>query len=108
MYNFSDTFQQVHQESLLVWSHLQANFLEEYKIKAIFPIHLQALAFLLCFVRFIIWCTYPDSCSRIKKRWFTKDQDIEHRNKEVDKLNDTPTFVRGKQILKYADCFNIL
>lgn len=102
MINFSDTFQQVHQESEFHWSQLQTDFLEEYSVKTIFPIHLQLLALPVCVVHFVIWCTFPYLCSKIKAQCIkakcmkkNTDTDDDGENRNTDKLNDSPMFVRG-------------
>ncbi|CAC5421434.1 unnamed protein product [Mytilus coruscus] len=95
-----DTFQQVHQESEFHWAQLQTDFLEEYSVKTIFPIHLQLLALPVCLVQFILWCTFPYFYSKVKGRCSKNDQDGDDNymknsfDSETDKLNDNPMFVR--------------
>ncbi|VDI71795.1 Hypothetical predicted protein [Mytilus galloprovincialis] len=105
---YNDTFQQVHQESEFHWAQLQTDFLEEYSVKTIFPIHLQLLALPVCLIQFILWCTFPCFYTKVKRRCSKNNQDGDNNNmknsfdSETDKLNDNPMFVRGKHDL--ADC----
>jgi hypothetical protein len=46
----SNTFQKVHEQQKFHWAELQADFLEEYSVKSIFPIHFQPLVLVACFV----------------------------------------------------------
>ncbi|CAC5385234.1 unnamed protein product [Mytilus coruscus] len=83
-----NTFQKVHQESEFYWSQLQNDFLEEYSVKTIFPIHLQLLVLPVAIVHAILWLNCPcgeilyDSCSRNKE------------GEEVEEVNHRPMFVR--------------
>lgn len=94
VYNFSNTFTEVHKESEFHWSQLQTDFLEEYSVKPIFPIHLQLLALPVCFAHFIIWCTFPYLCSKIKDRCLPKNK--KDSDSDTSKFNNSPMFVRGK------------
>lgn len=79
----SDTFQQVHQVSEFYWSQLQTDFLEEYSVKTIFPIHLQLFALPMFLVHALIWIFIPKLCI---------DDDSK---KDKSTFNSSPMFVRG-------------
>ncbi|VDI33497.1 Hypothetical predicted protein [Mytilus galloprovincialis] len=83
---YSDTFQQVQVQSKFHWSLLQKDFLEEYSLKTIFPIHLQLIALLPCLVHLLIWCF---------RNWSKCCSNEETNNvKKANKLNSSPMFVR--------------
>lgn len=76
---FSDTFNAVQQKSDFYWKQIQTDFLEEYSIKTIFPIHLQLLALpgTICAFIYLLYL----HCRGTPKL----EEHINHR----------PTFVRG-------------
>lgn len=76
---FSDTFNAVQQKSDFYWKQIQTDFLEEYSIKTIFPIHLQLLALpgTICALIYLLYL----HCRGTP----TENQHINHR----------PMFVRG-------------
>ncbi|XP_062601197.1 transient receptor potential cation channel subfamily M member 4-like, partial [Saccostrea cucullata] len=53
---YSHTFEEVHEKSKFYWSQLQTDFLEEFSVKSVFPMHLQLIALPACLVHFILWC----------------------------------------------------
>ncbi|XP_052090013.1 transient receptor potential cation channel subfamily M member-like 2 [Mytilus californianus] len=83
---YSDTFQQVQVQSKFHWSLLQKDFLEEYSLKTIFPIHLQLIALPVCLVHWLIWCI----CNRSKCCSNEEANNVQKANK----LNTSPMFVR--------------
>lgn len=90
MKTFSDTFQQVHRESEFYCLQLQADFLEEFMVKTIFPTHLQLLAIPACFLQFIVWCIH-----KCWKKINGLNPDI-----KVEELDASPMFVRGNNMFK--------
>ncbi|XP_056004039.1 transient receptor potential cation channel subfamily M member-like 2 isoform X2 [Ostrea edulis] len=52
---YSNTFSEVHEKSKFYWALLQTDFLEEYSVKSIFPIHFQLLVVPMCLVHFLFW-----------------------------------------------------
>ncbi|XP_063407910.1 uncharacterized protein LOC134691350 isoform X2 [Mytilus trossulus] len=83
---YSDTFQQVQVQSKFHWSLLQKDFLEEYSLRTIFPIHLQLIALPVCLVHWLIWCirNWSKCCSNEETNNF----------KKAYKLYCSPMFVR--------------
>ncbi|XP_063448007.1 transient receptor potential cation channel subfamily M member 2-like [Mytilus trossulus] len=53
---YSDTYQKVNYACKFHWSQLTTDFLEEYSLETIFPIHLQLLVLPFGLAHFIIWC----------------------------------------------------
>ncbi|CAG2200767.1 TRPM2 [Mytilus edulis] len=96
---YSDTYQKVNDECKFHWAQLQTDFLEEYSIETIFPIHLQLLMIPFCLVHFIIWCG-KYCCLKIRDRRMNEiqngdDHDSSSSNgRERDKLKKNPMFVR--------------
>ncbi|VDI08395.1 Hypothetical predicted protein, partial [Mytilus galloprovincialis] len=94
-----DTYQKVNDECKFHWAQLQTDFLEEYSLETIFPIHLQLLALPFCFVHFIIWCGKYCCLKKRDRRMNTipngDDHDSSSSNeREKDKLKKNPMFVR--------------
>ncbi|XP_071179857.1 uncharacterized protein [Mytilus edulis] len=96
---YSDTYQKVNDECKFHWSQLQIDFLEEYSLETIFPIHLQMLVLPFCLVHFLIWCA-KYCCFRIRDRRMNKIQNGDHHDssssnkREKDKIKKDPMFVR--------------
>ncbi|XP_052074304.1 uncharacterized protein LOC127712112 isoform X5 [Mytilus californianus] len=96
---YSDTYKKVNDECKFHWSQIQTDFLEEYSIETIFPIHLQLLALPFCLVHFIMWCA-KYCCFKIRDRRMNKIQHGDHHDSsyyyesERDKLKKNPMFVR--------------
>ncbi|VDI37294.1 Hypothetical predicted protein [Mytilus galloprovincialis] len=82
---YSDTFQKVHQESEFYWAQIQTDFLEDYSIKTVFPLHLQLLVLPAAIIHAILWF----SGQRYKK---CRGLDCGNRSKST--LNHRPMFVR--------------
>lgn len=106
---FSDTYRKVNDECKFHWSQLQTDFLDEYIVEPIFPIHLQPIALPFFLVHVFIWLTVY-CCFKIKRRL----NKIQHRDThdssnsyERDKSKKYPMFVRGKN-LKNADTIKII
>ncbi|XP_062599328.1 transient receptor potential cation channel subfamily M member-like 2 [Saccostrea cucullata] len=52
---YSNTFSKVHTKSTLYWSQLQTNFLDEFGVKSIFPVHMCLLSLVVCSVYALAW-----------------------------------------------------
>ncbi|VDI08563.1 Hypothetical predicted protein [Mytilus galloprovincialis] len=104
---YSDTFQKVQQESEFYWSQLQTDFLEEYSIKTVFPIHLQLLVLPAAIIHAIIWFFCPFLCCKLFNKCMKDDDDdnyLEDNDDDYDEeddkndkntsLNYYPMFVR--------------
>ncbi|XP_052082915.1 uncharacterized protein LOC127720376 isoform X2 [Mytilus californianus] len=65
---YSDTFQKVHQESEFYWAQIQTDFLEEYSLKTVFPVHLQLLVLPATIIHAILWFICPHLCGKLYKR----------------------------------------
>lgn len=63
---FSHSFNEVQQQSDFYWRKIQTDFLEEYSIKTIFPVHLQLLA-LPGIVFAMMWVIYRKCRSVVPK-----------------------------------------
>ncbi|XP_052082909.1 uncharacterized protein LOC127720374 [Mytilus californianus] len=91
---YSHTFQKVQQESEFYWSELQTNFLEEYSIKTVFPIHLQLLVLPAAIIHALLWFCYS------KLQLYGKCYDNDISNNLDDEfgeeaiLNHRPMFAR--------------
>ncbi|XP_071179495.1 uncharacterized protein [Mytilus edulis] len=97
---YSDTFSKVHEESEFYWSQLQNDFLEEYMLKTIFPVHLQIFAIPAFLLHLIGWmCFY--SYNRIRGKHIKETNDGNY----VGKLNASPMFVR---VFIYNTNFDLL
>ncbi|CAC5386136.1 unnamed protein product [Mytilus coruscus] len=100
VYLSPDTFAKVHEESEFYWSQLQNDFLEEYMLKTIFPVHLQIFAipaFLLHLIGWVCFCSY----NRIRGNYSKETSDGNY----VGKLNASPMFVR---VFIYNTNFDLL
>ncbi|XP_052074333.1 uncharacterized protein LOC127712112 isoform X27 [Mytilus californianus] len=96
---YSDTYQKVNDECKFHWSQLQTDFLEEYSVQTIFPIHLQLLVLPFFLIHVIIWCI-KYCCYKIKNRPLSK---VKHRDDQgssnssddiqVQKRSEHPLFV---------------
>ncbi|XP_071147662.1 uncharacterized protein [Mytilus edulis] len=93
---YSDTFQNVQQESEFYWSQLQTDFLEEYSIKTIFPIHLQLLIIPAIIIHALLWFCCPYLCGKLYRK--CRRDDIYYTMwdefGEEATLNHRPMFVR--------------
>ncbi|CAG2256278.1 TRPM2 [Mytilus edulis] len=96
---YSDTYKKVNDECKFHWSQIQTDFLEEYSIETIFPIHLKLLMLPFGIVHVLVWLTQY-CCFKIKDRRLNK---IEHEDQhdslnsydsERDKWKENPMFVR--------------
>ncbi|XP_071147009.1 transient receptor potential cation channel subfamily M member 1-like [Mytilus edulis] len=87
---YSDTFQKVQKESEFYWAQIQTDFLEEYSIKTVFPVHLQLLVLPATIVHAIFWLSCPHLCGKLYKIY--RDQGFRKRDKKA--LNYRPMFVR--------------
>lgn len=76
---FSDTFNEVQQQSEFYWRQIQTTFFEEYSIKTVFPIHLQLLA-LPGIISAILWFCYSYLRGELSQE---------------EELNHRPMIVRG-------------
>ncbi|XP_071146988.1 uncharacterized protein [Mytilus edulis] len=85
---YSNTFQSVHQESEYYWSQLQNDFLEEYSVKTVFPIHLQLLVLPIAIMHAILWLFCP--CGEILCVTCCGEEERE----EAESVNHMPMFVR--------------
>ncbi|XP_076107440.1 uncharacterized protein LOC143075763 [Mytilus galloprovincialis] len=96
---YSDTYQKVNDECKFHWAQLQSDFLEEYSLETIFPIHLQLLVLPFCLVHFIIWCA-KYCCFKIRDPRMNKIRNGDHHDSsssnksERNKLKKNPMFVR--------------
>ncbi|VDI25426.1 Hypothetical predicted protein, partial [Mytilus galloprovincialis] len=97
---YSDTYQKVNDECKFHWAQLTTDFLEEYSLETIFPIHFELLVLSFGLVHFIMWCA-KYCCSKIRDQRMNKIQNGDHHHdssrsneSERDKLKKTPTFVR--------------
>ncbi|CAG2256782.1 TRPM2 [Mytilus edulis] len=82
---YSDTFNLVQQQSEFYWRQIQTDFLEEYSIKTIFPIHLQLLALPGIITAIILVC-YSKLRGKLSNKYNM------HEGKA--KLNHRPMLVR--------------
>ncbi|XP_052082917.1 uncharacterized protein LOC127720378 [Mytilus californianus] len=82
---YSDTFNVVQQQSEFYWRQIQTDFLEEYSIKTVFPIHLQLLA-LPGIITAIIWLCYSNLRGKLSNKY--------NMHEEKAKLNHRPMLVR--------------
>ncbi|XP_063408792.1 transient receptor potential cation channel subfamily M member 2-like [Mytilus trossulus] len=82
---YSDTFNLVQQQSEFYWRQIQTDFLEEYSIKTIFPIHLQLLALPGIITAIILVC-YSNLRGKLSNKYNI------HEGKA--KLNNRPMLVR--------------
>ncbi|XP_052082922.1 transient receptor potential cation channel subfamily M member 3-like [Mytilus californianus] len=89
---YSDTYTKVQQNANLSWLQMQIDLFEEYRIKTVFPIHLQLLA-LPGSILAILWFCY----SYLRNKYIEKTREPsmpnEHDNKKPF-INDHPVFVR--------------
>ncbi|XP_063448005.1 uncharacterized protein LOC134727554 [Mytilus trossulus] len=99
---YSDTYKKVNDECKFHWSQIQTDFLEEYSIETIFPIHLKLLMVPFGLVHVLIWLT-KYCCFKIKDGRLNKvEHEDQHDNSssydsetcERDKLKTNPMFVR--------------
>ncbi|OPL20696.1 hypothetical protein AM593_04512, partial [Mytilus galloprovincialis] len=93
---YSDTFQNVQQESEFYWSQLQTDFLEEYSIKTIFPIHLQLLIIPAIIIHALLWFCCPYLCGKLYRKC-RRDDIYNYMWDEFGEeatLNHRPMFVR--------------
>ncbi|CAC5385202.1 unnamed protein product [Mytilus coruscus] len=92
---YSDTYTKVQQNANLSWLQMQIDLFEEYRIKTIFPIHLQLLA-LPGSILAILWFCY----TYLRKKCEQKTPEHSMRNQDDNKtpkppsINDHPAFVR--------------
>ncbi|XP_061170919.1 uncharacterized protein LOC133180400 [Saccostrea echinata] len=94
---YSHTFEDVHEKSKFYWSQLQLDFLEEYSVKTIFPIHFQLLVLPVSLIHFVIWFPFSFVRKKIQKcicRDDGYDSDSEFDDEDDDELNKSPMFVR--------------
>ncbi|CAC5385236.1 MIB [Mytilus coruscus] len=82
---YSDTFNVVQQQSEFYWRQIQTDFLEEYSIRTVYPIHLQLLA-LPGIITAIIWLCYSNLRGKLSNKYNM------HEGKA--KLNHRPMLVR--------------
>ncbi|CAC5421436.1 unnamed protein product [Mytilus coruscus] len=96
---YSDTYKKVNDECKFHWSQIQTNFLEEYIIETIFPIHLKLLMLPFGLVHVLIWLS-EYCCFKIKdRRWNKIQHEDQHDSSnsydsERDKLKENPMFIR--------------
>ncbi|XP_062602906.1 transient receptor potential cation channel subfamily M member 2-like [Saccostrea cucullata] len=99
---YSHTFEEVHEKSKFYWSQLQLDFLEEYSVKTIFPIHFQLLVLPVSLVHFMIWFPFFFVRKKIQKCICGDDggdsdselDDDFYFDVDDDELNKSPMFVR--------------
>ncbi|VDI32559.1 Hypothetical predicted protein [Mytilus galloprovincialis] len=98
---YSDTYQKVNYACKFHWSQLTTDFLEEYSIETIFPIHLQLLVLPFGLAHFVIWCVkYCYMYSNKRGRSMNKIQQGVHYDRsnssesEGEQLKKNPMFVR--------------
>ncbi|CAG2254562.1 TRPM3 [Mytilus edulis] len=87
---YSDTFQKVQKESEFYWAQIQTDFLEEYSIKTVFPVHLQLLVLPATIVHAIFWLSCPHLCGKLYKIY----RDQGYGKEDTVTLNHCPMFVR--------------
>ncbi|XP_052074299.1 uncharacterized protein LOC127712112 isoform X1 [Mytilus californianus] len=96
---YSDTYKKVNDECKFHWSQIQTDFLEEYSIETIFPIHLKLLMLPFGLIHVFIWLT-EYCCFKKKDRRLNKIQHEDQHDSsnsydsERDKLKENPMFVR--------------
>lgn len=99
---YSRTFSSIQQESELYWSQLQADFLEEYSIKTIFPIHLQLFVVPAIIIQAIVWFFGPylngELCQKCFEDGMDDESDQDDEFGEEATLNHCPMFVRGNKL----------
>jgi hypothetical protein len=113
---FSHTFEEVHEKSKFYWALLQTDFLEEYSVKSIFPIHFQLLVLPVCLVYFLVRGSmsliYSTNQGRDCKPNVERDSyrqfdvDEHHDDEDDDQPNHSPMFVRGQW--KYTNTIAII
>ncbi|XP_061190728.1 transient receptor potential cation channel subfamily M member 2-like [Saccostrea echinata] len=107
---YSHSFSKVHEKSKFYWSQLQTDFLEDFSIRSIFPVHMQLLAIPFFFIHACAWAVVSiprygtvkccssddddndvgddkDDISKLRHAPYSPDDDIK-------KLNKVPMFVR--------------
>lgn len=80
---FSDTYTKVQQNANLSWLQMQIDLFEEYRVKTVFPKHLQLLALPGSLLAIIWFC-----CSFLRNKYYNVQP-------KKPKINDHPVFVRG-------------
>ncbi|XP_063408848.1 transient receptor potential cation channel subfamily M member 2-like [Mytilus trossulus] len=94
---YSNTFKVVHEEAEFYWSQLQNDFLEEYSVKTIFPIHVQLLVLPMIILHAFIWfcCLYPGG-----KLYERCRCDAEVNNGRKDDVEDEKSLNRGPMFVR--------
>ncbi|XP_071145517.1 uncharacterized protein [Mytilus edulis] len=94
---YSNTFKEVHEEAEFYWSQLQNDFLEEYSVKTIFPIHVQLLVLPVIIIHAFIWfcCLYPGG-----KLYDRCRCDADVNNGRKDDVDDGTTLNRGPMFVR--------
>ncbi|CAG2256788.1 unnamed protein product [Mytilus edulis] len=95
---YSDTYTKVQQNANLSWLQMQIDLFEEYRIKTVFPIHLQLLA-LPGSILAILWFCYSFLRNKYKSR-----QPGTSETTDTPKIDDHPMFVR---VLLYDTNYDI-
>ncbi|XP_052083007.1 transient receptor potential cation channel subfamily M member-like 2 isoform X1 [Mytilus californianus] len=94
---YSNTFKEVHEEAEFYWSQLQNDFLEEYSVKTIFPIHVQLLVLPVVIIHAFIWFCCPYLGGKLYEK-FRRDEEVDYGRRDDVKdettLNRGPMFVR--------------
>lgn len=100
---YSNTFKEIHEKSEFYWSQLQNDFLEEYSIKTIFPIHVQLLVLPVIITHVFIWlCTYLGG--KLYKKCCKDGYEFHYWNEEFylwnDDYEDEATLNRGPMFVR--------
>ncbi|XP_063397476.1 transient receptor potential cation channel subfamily M member 3-like [Mytilus trossulus] len=100
---YSNTFKEIHEKSEFYWSQLQNDFLEEYSIKTIFPIHVQLLVLPVVITHAFVWlCTYIGGklYKKCCKDKYDEFPDWFHKYILNDDYEDEATLNRGPMFVR--------
>ncbi|XP_061167809.1 transient receptor potential cation channel subfamily M member-like 2 [Saccostrea echinata] len=102
---YSNTFAEVHEKSKFYWSQLQTDFLEEFSLKSIFPVHMQLIAIPFFVIHAFVWLVRSlPRCRTVKccdaSVHAKDDSTILHHapythEDDIKKFNKIPMFVRA-------------
>ena len=94
---YSHTFESVQQDSNFYWYRLQVNFLEEYTMKSVFPVHLQVVALPFFAFHALMWCITCSFCNKCRNTVNAASEKYALKANETTKSTKhaPPTFMRG-------------
>ncbi|XP_062578087.1 transient receptor potential cation channel subfamily M member 2-like [Saccostrea cucullata] len=97
---YSNTFAKVQEKSKFYWSQLQTDFLEEFSLKSIFPVHMQLLAIPFFVIHAVVWMvTSIRRCCNSSVHAKDEKSNIQHaqytHEDDIKKMKRIPMFVQG-------------